>query len=125
MLCSPPDGFPFKIQVKGISNPSAFYIDKSFFEGPTQGLLFLIVVLVPYVEDNPLRFFILSHAEAQGEFRKMRTHKRDGQPYTSGFGLNWGSVASYEKKWRTLPLSMLASGSPRRAFSDVWSLKFS
>jgi hypothetical protein len=98
MLCSVPDGFPFKIQVKGISNPNAFYIDKSFFEGDAQDDLFLVVVLVPQEDASPIRFFVLSHGEAKNEFAKMPTHKRDGRPYINGSGLNWGSVKSYEMR---------------------------
>jgi hypothetical protein len=103
MLCSVPDGSPFKIQVKGISNSAGFYIDKSFFEGAAQKDLFLVVVLVPKDLGRPLRFFVLSHAQAKEEFDKMPTHKKNGTPITSGFGLNWGSVTPYEDKWHTFP----------------------
>src|ERR1700677_3195484 len=65
MLCSIPDGKSFKIQVKGISNEAGFYIKDTFFKGPPQIDLFLIVVLVPKVNADPFRFFILSHVEAQ------------------------------------------------------------
>ena len=105
MLCSVPDGQPFKIQVKGISTANAFYIDKSFFDRDTQSDLFLVVVLVPPVgEDVPFRFFVLSHADAKKEFSKMPTRKRDGRPYESGWGLNWGSVKPYENAWNKLPV---------------------
>lgn len=102
MLCSVPDGKPFKVQVKGISNPNGFYIDKSFFEGDAQRDLFLMVVLVPADVDSSMRFVVLSHADAKSEFSKMPTHKQVGTPYENGAGLNWGSVKSYENEWGTL-----------------------
>lgn len=102
MLCSVPDGEAFKVQVKGISTRNAFYIDKSFFDAD-QPDLFLVVVLVPYSEEEPFQFFVLSHAKAKEEFSKMPTHKRDGRLYERGSGLNWGSVKEYEGKWATLP----------------------
>ena len=104
MLCSVPDGTPFKIQVKGISGANGFYIDKSFFDGRAQRELFLVVVLVPLPNDDaPMRFFILSHRDAKSEFSKMPKHKRDGRPYLRGSGLNWGSVKPYENAWNTFP----------------------
>jgi hypothetical protein len=103
MLCSVPDGKPFKIQVKGISNANGFYIDKSFFEGTIQKNLFLVVVLVPSNPDSSMRFFVLSHTDAKKEFSKMPTHTRDGRFYEDGSGLNWGSVKSYENEWFKLP----------------------
>jgi len=104
MLCSVPDGQTFKIQVKGISTTNAFYIDKSFFEGDTQQDLFLVVVLVPPIgNDSQFKFFVLSHSDAKDEFLKMPTHKRDGRPYISGFGLNWGLVKRYENAWPKFP----------------------
>ena len=105
MLCSVPDGQSFKIQVKGISTANAFYIDKSFFEGGAQPDLFLVVVLVPPLGDvSPFRFFVLSHADAKNEFSKMPTRKRDGRPYESGSGLNWGSLKPYENAWDKFPV---------------------
>lgn len=105
MLCSVPDGQSFKIQVKGISTANAFYIDESFFEGSAQPDLFLVVVLVPRLgDDSPFRFFMLSHADAKNEFSKMPTHKRDGRPYESGSGLNWGSIKPYENAWGKFPV---------------------
>jgi hypothetical protein len=53
MLCAVPDGKPFKVQVKGISNANGFYIDKSFFEGNVQTDLYLVVVLVPPPRTSP------------------------------------------------------------------------
>ena len=105
MLCSVPDGQLFKIQVKGISNENGFYIDKSFFDGEIQPNLFLVAVLVPPLgkEDLPLRFFVLSHADAKKEFSMMPEIKRDGTPYKNGSGLYWGSVKSYENEWSTFP----------------------
>jgi hypothetical protein len=105
MLCSVPNGALFRVQVKGISNPAGFYIDKSFFEGPTQSVLFLVAVLVPQQAISPMRFFVLSHAQAQTEFKKMPSLKKDGSPYICGFGLNWGSIKKYENAWAVLPLN--------------------
>jgi hypothetical protein len=113
MLCSVPDGTAFKIQVKSISNASAFYIDKTFFEGTSQADLFLAVVLVPYDVAAPMRFFVLSHSDAQREFRKMPTHKKDGRPYTDGAGLNWGSITKYENAWGVFPqINVAQKGGP-------------
>jgi len=104
MLCSVPDGPSFKIQVKGISTANALFIDKSFFTGDAQSDLFLVVVLVPPLGNaSQLRFFVLSHADAKNEFSKMPTHKRDGRPYVTGFGLNWGSIKHYENAWHKFP----------------------
>lgn len=103
MLCSVPDGQLFKVQVKGLSNPNGFYIDKPFFERPSQENLFLVVVLVPKLAESPLRFFILSHVQAQMEFKKMPTHRQDGTAYEDGSGLNWGSIKTYENAWNVLP----------------------
>jgi len=95
MLCCAPNGKAFKVQVKGISGNYGFYIDKSFFDGEDEDL-FLVVVLVPCVEDEPFRFFVLSHAEAKKEFSKMPSIHRDGTSLKeSGPGLNWGSVKGY------------------------------
>jgi hypothetical protein len=103
LLCSVPDGSPFKTQVKGISNPNGFYIDKSFFKGVVQEDLFLVVVLVPKTDSSPFRFFVLSHAEAKKEFERRPTHKQDGRPYEKGSGLKWGSVKPYENSWGKFP----------------------
>lgn len=95
MLCCAPNGKAFKVQVKGISDKYGFYIDKSFFDGDDEDL-FLVVVLVPYGEDEPFQFFVLSHAEAKKEFSKMPRIHQDGTPLKeSGPGLNWGSVKGY------------------------------
>jgi len=123
MLCSVPDGQAFKVQVKGISTRNAFYIDKSFFDGARPDL-FLVVVLVPYSEDEPFQFFVLSHAEARGEFVKMPTRKRDGRLYEHGAGLNWGSVKRYEGKWTTFPqvthtAQLLAGADAQRNYGDA------
>jgi hypothetical protein len=104
MLCTVPDGEPFKIQVKGISTANAFYIDKSFFERPIQANLFLVVVLVPPIEsESTFRFFVLTHDEAIRAYAKMPKTRRDGRPYESGNGLNWGLVKNYEGAWQSLP----------------------
>ncbi len=105
MLCSVPNGAPFKIQVKGISGEYGFYIDKSFFEGKTQQNLFLVVVLVPPLgDDAPFRFFILNHTDAKDEFSRMPQRKRDGSRQPNP-GFNWGSVNRYENAWGKFPPS--------------------
>jgi hypothetical protein len=66
--------------------------------------LYLVVVYVPPLGvDEPLEFYVLSHAEAQHEFSKMPTHKKDGRPYPDGSGLNWGSVSPYKGAWTAFP----------------------
>ena len=104
MLCAVPDGVTFKVQVKGLSNRNGFYIDKSFFEGPPQEDLYLVVVHVPPLgKDGPMEFYVMTHAQAQAEFSKMPTHKRDGRPYERGSGLNWGRVKNYKDAWKSFP----------------------
>ena len=96
MLCTVSDGRTFEVQVKGLSNRSGFYIDKSFFEGAAQADLYLVVVYVPPLgTDGAMEFYVLSHGQAQNEFSKMPTHKKDGRPYPNGSGLNWGRVMPY------------------------------
>ncbi len=95
LLCTAPDGRTFKVQVKGISNKAGFYVQESFFTAKPQSDLFLVVVYVPKKDDeSPCQFFILSHEDAIRENKKMK-----GPDY----GLNWGSVTSYENKWGILP----------------------
>jgi len=85
LLCAVPDGKPFKIQVKGISNPNGFWVQKAFFDAHLQPDLFLIIVLVPPLGDAfPLRFFVLSHSDAKDEASKMPKYKRNGRPYENG-----------------------------------------
>ena len=104
MLCSVPDGRPFKVQVKGTSNQNAFYIDKAFFDGEVQTDLFLVVVLVPKEgDDSSPRFFVLSRADAKKEFDKLPKVRRDGRPFKTGGGLNWGSITPYERAWSKFP----------------------
>ena len=105
LICGVPDGEEFKVQVKGISNPAGFYVQKSFFEAPPQDTLFLIVVLVPKPGDNSaMRFFILSHKEAIIESDKMPKSTRDGRPIGQhDDGLYWGSITPYENNWNKLP----------------------
>jgi hypothetical protein len=108
MLCSVPDGQPFKIQVKGISNETGLWIDDKFFQGGIQRDLFLVVVLVPPLSgDARFRFFILKHADAKDESSKMPQKKRDGTPFgpsrQKGPGLNWGLLKPYENAWDKFP----------------------
>lgn len=105
LLCSVPDadGKSFKVQVKGISGKYGFWVQKLFFEVPTQNDLYLVVVLVPRDDELPLEFFILAHKEAQKAFESTPKIKKDGRRYESGFGLNWGSITPYENKWASFP----------------------
>ena len=105
LLCGVPDGVDFKVQVKGLSYPNAFFVQKHFFEPETQDNLFLVVVLVPRRDENaPFRFFILTHAEAKEAFASMRKVRKDGKPFKEGCeGLTWGVVKVHEARWDKLP----------------------
>ena len=104
MFCAVPDGRTFKVQVKGLSNRNGFYIDKDFFEGATHGDLYLVVVYVPPLGvPGPMEFHVLSHDQAQHEFSKMPTHKKDGRLYPNGAGMNWSCVAPYKDAWAAFP----------------------
>lgn len=105
LLCDVPDGKPFKVQVKGISNPAGFWVQKTFFEAPLQKNLFLIIVLVPKPEDkSALRFFVLSHQDAKTESLKLPKFRRDGRRIEKhDNGLYWRSITPYEDKWDKLP----------------------
>ncbi|HPQ44219.1 MAG TPA: hypothetical protein PKZ42_08315 [Syntrophales bacterium] len=104
LLCSIPGGKSFKVQVKGISGSYGFYVQKEFFERYSEEELFLVVVLVPKDEQTSWRYFILTHEDSRNEFAKTRKTKKDGTSYTSGFGLNWGSITPYENKWDKFPI---------------------
>ena len=95
LFCSVPDGKLFKVQVKGISNANAFYLNKSFFDVPARAGPFLVVVLVPKKgkERDPFRFFILTYAEAKKEFFK----------YRDPIGFLWGAITPYENNWSAFP----------------------
>jgi hypothetical protein len=104
LLCAVPDGEPFKVQVKGISNRNGFYVQQSFFDAAVQKDLFLVIVLVPPIGDlSPFEFFVLSHDDAIAESGKMPKFKRDGRPYENGSGLNWGSIKPHKDKWDRFP----------------------
>jgi len=118
LLCDVPDGESFKVQVKGISNPAGFWVQRTFFKADPQENLFLVVVLVPKSEGHSksegncgFRFFVLSHKEAISESLKV-TEALNSLPGTDGQGrhieehsrgLNWGSITPYEGHWETLP----------------------
>lgn len=99
LLATVPDGQSFKVQVKGISSKWGFFVQPSFFRARLQPDLFLIVVVVARdpVADGVMcfRFFIMSHADAKKEGKKMAI------PYERG--LNWGSITRYENAWEKLP----------------------
>ena len=108
LLCAVPDGPDFKIQVKGISSANAFWVQKKFFDAPTQNNLFLVVVLVPLNQpEKPFRFFILTHGEAKFAYSHMRKLKRSGEPYKdSETGLNWGEIKNHEGRWDKFPIKV-------------------
>jgi hypothetical protein len=99
LLASVPDGRPFKVQVKGISKPWGFFLQKSFLRAKLQRNLYLVVVIVARQplqnKSTAFRFFVLSHGDAKKEGKNMRT------PYESG--LNWGSIKNYENEWGKFP----------------------
>ena len=104
MFCAVPDGRTLKVQVKGLSNRNGFYIGKEFFDGAAQHDLYLVVVYVPPLgAPGSMEFHVLSHEQAQHEFSKMPTNKKDGRTYPDGSGLNWGCVAPYKDAWATFP----------------------
>jgi hypothetical protein len=95
LLCTAPDGKAFKVQVKGISNKAGFYVQEEFFTTKAQADLFLIMAFVPKIgDDAPCEYFVLSHADAIRENKKMRG---------TDYGLNWGSLAPYRDEWSKLP----------------------
>jgi hypothetical protein len=106
LLGAIPGGKAFKVQVKGISYPNAFFVQKDFFEMETQEDLFLVVVLVPEPEQHqPFRFFILKHAEAKEAYASMPTKRKDGTPYKDGCdGLTWGAVKPHQDRWDKFPV---------------------
>jgi hypothetical protein len=104
LLCCSPEGTPFKVQVKGISNTAGFWVRQGFFDGLADDALFLIVVYVPKDLQKAARFFVLNHLQAKNGFDKMPKSTKGGKPYDeSSTGLNWGSVTPYEDKWNILP----------------------
>ena len=108
MLCAVPNGNPFKVQVKGVSNRNGLYVQEEFFVGDAQPDLYLVVVYVPkYVPEldtqGAFEFHILSHDQAKHEFEKMSKFKKDGRPYIGGSGLNWSSVSKYKDAWGVFP----------------------
>ena len=105
LLCAVPDGKPFKVQVKGISNQAAFWVQQTFFTAPLQDDLFLIVVWVPKPEDDSAsRCFVLSHKDAIKESSRMPRATRDGRRIAKhDNGLNWGSITPYEGEWGKVP----------------------
>ena len=103
MMCSVPNRPAFKIQVKGVSNRAAFYVQEEFFSGDAQSDSYLVVVYVPKLETkDSFEFHILRHDQAKLEFEKMPKFKKDGRPYIGGSGLNWKSVSQY-KDWNAFP----------------------
>ena len=104
LLCSSPDGKPFKIQVKSLTTGNAVLIQKSLLDVVPQPDLFFAIVLVPAKEEAPMEFRILTHREVTELWKSMPKVKKDGQPYKPGMdGLNWGVVKPYKGGWEKLP----------------------
>jgi len=94
LLCSVPDGMAFKVEVKGITYAAGLRVQDIFFAGEAQNDLFLVVVHVPPPDsEGHLRFFILTHKEAQDAYRS-----RPGST-----GLNWGDLKNHEHQWAKFP----------------------
>ncbi len=112
LLAATKDGPAFKVQVKGISWENALWIQKSFFDMPTQQDLFLFIVVVPPDIAKPFQFFIMTHEESKKAYASQRTVKRDGSPYKEGHeGLTWGVVKMHKDRWDKLPGGM-SDGKP-------------
>jgi hypothetical protein len=105
LLCTAPDGTPFKVQVKGISNQAGFWVQQTFFTAPRQDDFFLIVVWVPKpADDSASSFFVLSHEDAIKQSSEMPRSRRDGRPIEKhDNGLNFGSITPYENERGKLP----------------------
>lgn len=106
LLCAVPKGAPFKVQVKGLSDPNFCMIQEAFFQGNEQDL-FLVVVLVP-VGGCAFRFFVLSQHDAIREWSELPAVRRDGTPFAKGQegGLYWRNIEPYEDQWEKLPQVM-------------------
>ncbi len=112
LLAATKDGPAFKVQVKGISSENALWIQKSFFDMPTQQDLFLFIVVVPRDIAKPFQFFIMTHEESKKAYASQRTVKRDGSPYKEGHeGLTWGVVKIHKDRWDKIPGGM-SDGKP-------------
>jgi hypothetical protein len=90
LLCSSPEGKPFKVQVKSLSAPNYVLIRKEMLDGPPLDDLFFAVVMVPNEDDRPFEFHVLTHAEACDLYRQQPPLRKDGKAYKPGMdGLRW------------------------------------
>jgi hypothetical protein len=79
-------------------------IQLSTLEGPPSKDNFLVVVLVPAIEDDRFRFFILTHEEMQSAWAAVPKTKRSGEPLKPGWeGIGWSAVKPHENAWHKLP----------------------
>ena len=107
LLCSSPEGKPFKIQVKSLSAPNWVLVREKMLVGPPLDDLFFAVVLVPpspKEDDKPLEYHVLTHAEACHFHLQHPTTKKNGEVYKPGMdGLAWAEVRPERDKWGKLP----------------------
>jgi hypothetical protein len=104
LLCAPPQGPGFRVEVKSVANPNFVLISRKVLEAQPKPDLFFVVVLVPEDLVKPPKFHVLPHPEVRDLWARMPKTKRDGTPYKSGFeGLNWGDVVKHQDRWDKLP----------------------
>lgn len=114
LLAGTKEGPAFKVQVKGIGKKeNGVWIQKSFFDMPTQQNLFLFIVVVPDQDKKEsFQFFIMTHKESQKAYASIRTVKRDGTPYKPGHdGLYQRDYENHKDRWDKLPGGM-SDGKP-------------
>jgi hypothetical protein len=104
LLAAAPDGPAFRVEVKSASTPNFVPIQKTVLEGPEHSDLLFIIVLVPRTDEQPFRFFVMTHADVLAAWKKERKVTRSGQPYKAGWeGLSWSAIRSFEGCWHKLP----------------------
>jgi hypothetical protein len=107
LLCSSPEGKPFKVQVKSLSAPNWVLIREDMLVGPARDDLFFAVVLVPphpQDDDKPFEYHVLTHAEACDFHLQHPTTKKNGQAFKPGMdGLAWAEVQPHRDRWNKLP----------------------
>src|SRR5262249_48578961 len=104
LLAAAADGSTFRVEVKSTSTANFILIRKSVLEERECPNLFFVIVLVPRKDDEPFRFFVMSHADVRAAWKQTDKITKTGKPYKSGFeGLNWGTVTAYEHCWEKLP----------------------
>lgn len=104
LLCVPPHGPGFRVEVKSVAAPNFVLISRKVLESPANPHLFFVVVLVPADLAKPPAFHVLRHSEAHALWAGMPKTKRDGSTPKAGFeGLNWGDVKKHDGRWDKLP----------------------